>query len=90
MSRPASADGYDAGDPVDADDGGTEDEVWCETCQEMVPVEELDEDGCCATCGEHVGGPRRVPLKFKLMIGASVIYLGYRAYQGITWVVHHV
>lgn len=96
MSQPASPDEHDTDDAVDAAGGGTEDtedtedQVWCGTCQEMVPVEELDEDGCCATCGEHVGGPRRVPLKFKLMIMASVIYLGYRAYQGVTWVIHHV
>jgi hypothetical protein len=24
------------------------------------------------------------------MLVASVVYLGYRAFQGVTWVVHHV
>lgn len=105
MTRRAPADdygaeGYGADDEVvddygasddDAVDGqATEDELWCETCQEMVPGAELDEDSCCPTCGEHVGGPRHVPLKFKLMIAASVIYLGYRAFQGVTWVIHHL
>ena len=32
---------------------------------------------------------RPVPWYFKFMMGASVIYLGYRAYQGITWLAHH-
>lgn len=71
-------------------DGGNGSELWCDGCQTMVDSDDLDEDGCCQTCGTHVGGPRKVPLKFKLMIFASVIYLGYRAYQGISWVLHHV
>ncbi len=62
--------------------------VWCDTCEEMVLVGDLDQDDCCPRCGERVG-PRKVPLKFKLMIAATAIYLAYRAFQGITWVVHH-
>ncbi len=31
-----------------------------------------------------------VPWYFKAMIVASVIYLGYRGYQGVTWIVAHV
>lgn len=72
-------------EPVDDERG-----LWCDTCEEFVPLDELDEDECCPTCGTPLGGPRRMPWKFRLMIAASVIYLGYRAYQGITWVVHHV
>ena len=33
---------------------------------------------------------RKSPWYFKFMLVASVIYLGYRAFQGVTWVVHHV
>jgi hypothetical protein len=29
-------------------------------------------------------------LWFKFMAVATVIYLGYRAFQGITWVIHHI
>lgn len=87
--RPAPPD--EAADGTAATAGGGDDtELWCDGCEAMVRSSDLDEDGCCPTCGEHLGGPRKVPLKFKLMIFASVIYLGYRAYQGITWVVHHV
>ena len=62
--------------------------VWCDTCEAMVAIADLDQDDCCPRCGERVG-PRKVPLKFKLMIAATVVYLGYRAFQGITWVIHH-
>lgn len=31
-----------------------------------------------------------VPWHFKLMLGALAIYLGYRALQGVEWVVHHL
>ncbi|MDA8266876.1 MAG: hypothetical protein M0Z63_12680 [Actinomycetota bacterium] len=71
------------------DGTGEEPEVWCDTCQAMVAVGDLDQDDRCPTCGERVG-PRTVPLKFKLMIAATAIYLAYRAFQGVTWIVHHV
>jgi hypothetical protein len=32
----------------------------------------------------------RAPWHFKLLLVALVLYLGYRAYQGIFWVAHHV
>jgi hypothetical protein len=31
-----------------------------------------------------------VPWHFKLMLSALAIYLGYRAFQGVEWVVHHL
>lgn len=85
---PAPLEGVPA-DPAPAEPEPAEREVWCDTCEVMVPIGDLDEDDCCPTCGEPVG-PRRVPWKFRLMIGATVIYLGYRAYQGIEWVAHHL
>jgi hypothetical protein len=57
----------------------------------MVEDDELDEDGACPDCGTDLSEPARrpVPWYFKAMIAASVVYLGWRAYQGISWVVHH-
>jgi hypothetical protein len=52
--------------------------------------DEVTEDGECLTCGEPVTQHRKIPLAFKIMIVITIIYLGYRAYQGVTWVVHHV
>jgi hypothetical protein len=32
----------------------------------------------------------RAPWHFKFIVVGSVIYLGYRLYQGIYWLAHHV
>ena len=44
----------------------------------------------CPDCGTEPLEHRKSPWYFKFMLVASVIYLGYRAFQGVTWVVHHV
>ena len=65
--------------------------AWCEHCQRAVEDERLTEEGACPNCGTVLREERRpVPWHFKLMIVATVVYLGYRAYQGIGWLVHHV
>jgi hypothetical protein len=63
---------------------------WCETCDERLDADELTEDGLCPECGETPLEHRKAPWYFKFMLVASVVYLGYRAFQGVTWVVHHV
>ena len=65
---------------------------WCDECDQLVEDEELSEDGECPTCGTVLGGAGAPPgaLVLQVHAGRFVIYLGYRAYQGITWVVHHV
>jgi hypothetical protein len=63
---------------------------WCETCDQRLEYDEVTEDGECLTCGEPVTQHRRIPWPFKIMIVITIIYLGYRAFQGVTWVVHHV
>jgi hypothetical protein len=32
----------------------------------------------------------RAPWHFKVIAVGSVVYLGYRLFQGITWLVHHL
>ncbi len=65
--------------------------TWCESCEADVPDSEITDEGACPQCGALLRDERRpVPWHFKLMIVASVIYLGYRAYQGVGWLVHHV
>jgi hypothetical protein len=44
---------------------------------------ELDEDG------NPIEDDYHAPWHFKLAVGAVVVYLGYRAWQGIEWLVHH-
>jgi hypothetical protein len=63
---------------------------WCEECDERLEADEVDEDGSCPICGAETVEHRGTPWYFKFMLVASVIYLGWRAFQGVTWVVHHV
>jgi hypothetical protein len=32
----------------------------------------------------------RAPWHFKMLLVATVVYLGYRLYQGVFWVAHHL
>lgn len=53
----------------------------------------------CPTCGARLAesGPDpdqdrqrpKAPWHFKVLVVGSVGYLGYRLYQGITWLMHH-
>ena len=61
---------------------------WCDECDRLVEDEDLTDDGTCPHCGDLLTGQRPIPWKFRIMIGATVIYLGYRAYQLVTWIVH--
>jgi len=63
---------------------------WCEGCSQYWPDEELDVDGGCPTCHEIIGEPHHTPWHFKLLVFTVVLYLGWRAVQGISWVVHHL
>jgi hypothetical protein len=65
--------------------------AWCDECDRLVEDDELV-DGECPQCGTALGPtpPRHIPWYFRAMVVAFVIYLGYRTYQGVTWVVHHI
>lgn len=59
-----------------------------------VPAGHGDEEA--APEGEHAADEEaapehpKPPWHFKLMLWGTAIYLTYRLYQGVTWVVHHV
>jgi DNA-directed RNA polymerase subunit RPC12/RpoP len=61
---------------------------WCDTCDRMVEDDEITDGGDCPECGRELAR-RRIPWHFKAMIGATAVYLAWRAYQGIGWLVHH-
>jgi hypothetical protein len=50
----------------------------------------MAEDGSCPTCGTVIAAPVKAPWHFKLMLLALALYLGWRAWQGIVWVVQHI
>lgn len=64
---------------------------WCDECDRLVEDDELDEDGACPHCGTQLAETERRPMPwyFKGMLLATVVYLGWRSYQGISWLVHH-
>jgi hypothetical protein len=46
-------------------------------------------DGSCRTCGRVIAEPpdTKVPWHFWLLLGALVVYLGWRAVQGFQWLI---
>jgi hypothetical protein len=68
---------------------------WCETCSRFLNPNTLEADGTCPTCGRQVAEPaneraatqQKAPWHFKLLVLATVIYLGWRLVQLIEWVV---
>jgi hypothetical protein len=68
---------------------------WCETCSKYLAPTALNSDGTCPTCGRAVGETEHpahevvadegTPWHFKLLIGAVVLYLGFRTIQMISW-----
>ena len=75
---------------------------WCEDCARFWNPSSMGEGGSCPTCGRTIAGAPSdaaevktddgpaAPWHFKLLMVALVIYLGYRAFQGVEWVIHHV
>ncbi len=66
--------------------------AWCDECDTLVEDEELGEEGECPNCGTILAERERrpIPWYFKLMIVATIVYLGYRGYQGVAWIAAHV
>jgi hypothetical protein len=69
---------------------------WCEDCARYWTPSSMTVEGGCPTCGRVLptaAGERAepgTPWHFKLLLAAVVLYLGYRAWQGVVWVVQHV
>jgi hypothetical protein len=60
---------------------------WCETCSKFQTDDALVDEGACPDCGTVIGEAAKVPWHFKLLVAAVVVYLGWRAWQGIVWVI---
>ncbi len=68
---------------------------WCEDCSKYLTPSSLNDDGRCPTCGRPVGeveeraaeetAGERAPWHFKLLIAATVAYLGWRLVQLVGW-----
>jgi hypothetical protein len=68
---------------------------WCETCSRFLNPNTLHADGTCPACGRQVAEPgspqaatrQKAPWHFKLLVLATVVYLGWRFFEVIEWVV---
>lgn len=64
---------------------------WCETCDRFYNPGSVAPDGTCVRCGSFIGedeadGPTKPPWHFWVLVVALVIYLGWRAIEGVAWV----
>ncbi|HJM22244.1 MAG TPA: hypothetical protein QF409_09685 [Acidimicrobiales bacterium] len=67
--------------------------TWCDRCQREFDVGLLRDDGGCPACGQLLtdapsGGS--APWHFWVVAAAAALYLGWRALQGIIWVVQQI
>lgn len=59
---------------------------WCEDCSKFWNPTSLTTEGTCPTCGRQLATPAKAPWHFKLLMAAVALYLGFRAVQGVDWV----
>ena len=59
---------------------------------------DTDREDRCPACGTVLAPapqtseedvPVKAPWHFKVLVVGTVVYLGYRLYQGIGWLIHH-
>jgi hypothetical protein len=68
---------------------------WCEECSRFLTPNSMGEGGECPSCGRVVAGAEagdgevveepHVPWHFKLLVLATIVYLAWRAVQGLVW-----
>lgn len=65
---------------------------WCEGCDRFYNPSTLAPDGTCRECGRFIASPDdepddqpppKAPWHFYLLVVAVVVYLGWRAIQGL-------
>ena len=65
----------------------------CDTCDRFYNPNTLQVDGSCPVCGRPVGEKlsrfetEGSPWHFKVLVAATVVYLGWRFVQMVFWVV---
>ncbi len=60
---------------------------WCDDCAKFWNPNSMPPDGTCPTCGHVIAEvpDTAVPWHFWLLLGALVLYLGWRVVQGVQW-----
>lgn len=60
---------------------------YCEDCSRFWNPNSMGTGGECPTCSRVISKPEKAPWHFKLLLVAVSLYLGWRAVQGVMWVV---
>jgi hypothetical protein len=72
---------------------------WCEGCDRFYNPSTLGPDGTCQQCGRFIAsiedepddeGNGRAPWHFYVLVACVVIYLGWRALQGVDWALRQI
>jgi hypothetical protein len=64
---------------------------WCEECSHFWNPPSMGKGGECPSCGKVIAPPRpAAPWHFKVLLVGVVVYLGYRLYQLVLWLGHHL
>lgn len=79
---------------------------WCTECDRFLSPPSVAADGSCPTCGHPVDPGRAqvatelgeaadevsppIPWHLKALAAAVALYLGFRAWQGVEWVVQRL
>lgn len=65
---------------------------WCEACGRFWNPPSMGGGGECPSCGRVIASAAEVepgvPWHFKLLLLAVVLYLGFRAWQGVAWLLN--
>lgn len=76
---------------------------WCAACERFLSPPTVTAEGRCPTCGRAVEPGRAhpsndapvdeeelgpIPFHLKVLGVALVVYLGYRFFQGVEWIIH--
>lgn len=73
---------------------------WCEECERFLTPSSLSSTHGCPRCGNLVDLSDKeeiveteidpIPWHFKVLLGLAALYLGYRAFQGVEWVINQL
>ncbi len=73
---------------------------WCDTCDRFYNPNTLRSDGTCPTCGRQVAEAPAAgsdeapavsaPWHFKLLVAATAVYLAWRLYEGVLWLLERL
>lgn len=63
---------------------------WCDECQRFLNPPSLTPAGECPSCRTQLLSEPKAPWHFKLLVGCAAVYLGWRAVQGVEWVIHRL